>query len=85
MHKSQGRRNVLIYAESAVVDPAGNDLAAEPFAKSVISDLPDKSCLFPEFLQHRQHIAGRTARIRFKYRIPGSRFSGIDHIDQKFA
>ena len=70
LHKRKRCMHAVIHRQAAHVNSLRSGLFLQHLAEGILSDLADEGSLMAEPLQHGQYIAGCTARICLKGRIP---------------
>ena len=81
----QGRRDLRVPFQAADVDAGVFHRVREEITKAVLSHLADERGLFPQLLQHGQHIRRGSAGIGFEQGISLPALSVPGEVDQQFS
>ena len=85
MDKCKSSMDVIIHSQSSCIDSLFHHCQFQLMSEHVVTDLTDKGHFLSEACQHRQHIAWRSAWVRFKQRIALTGKPVLGKIDQQFS
>ncbi len=85
LDKGEGRVDLLVHLQAGHVDPLLCRAVPEHPSEHVFSDLSDKAHFVAKAREHREHVAGRAARVCLKERIPLRGVAAWREVDEELA